>query len=133
MTYFGLISSSLVQSAETALYGPALACYTLWRGRQDDNASMIDASRQLYVHGLVSTQRALADVRLAKQDTTLAACHALGLYEALECPNGNATAYQWHRAACCELVRLRGAKAHREGLAHHLFVNVRIFAVSRTT
>lgn len=63
----------------------------------------------------------------------MAACHALGLYEALECPDQNTTAYHWHRAACCELVRLRGAKAHREGLAHQLFVNVRIFAVSYYT
>lgn len=70
-TYFGIVSSSLVQSADTALYAPALACYTLWRGRQDDNASMIDASQQLYIHGLVSTQRALADDKLARADSTL--------------------------------------------------------------
>lgn len=69
-TYFGLVSSSLVKSADTALCSPALACYTLWRGRQDGNDSMIDASRQLYVHGLVSTQRALSDVQLAKADAT---------------------------------------------------------------
>ena len=68
--YFGIISSTLAQSVDTALYAPALACYTLWRGRQDDNSSMIDASQQLYVHGLIATQRALTDVKLAQADST---------------------------------------------------------------
>lgn len=38
--YLGIISSSLVHSADTALYSPALACYSLWRGRQDGNSTV---------------------------------------------------------------------------------------------
>ena len=127
--YYGIISGTLAHSADTSLYTPALACFCLWRGRQDENASMIDAAHQLYLHGLVSTQQALAGNKTAHADSTLAACHALGLYEALECPDNTAIAYMWHRAACVRLVRLRGPEAHREGLGHELFVNVRIFAV----
>ena len=127
--FFGIVSSSLIHSADTALCSPALACYTLWRGRQDGNSTMIDASHQLYLRGLVTTQQALMDEKTALADSTLAACHALGLYEALECPDKSTTAYMWHRAACCRLVRLRGPRAHCEGLGHDLFVNVRIFAV----
>lgn len=127
--FFGIVSSSIVDSADTGLYSPALACYTLWRGRQDGNSTMIDASHQLYLRGLVTTQQALTDNRTVRADSTLAACYALGLYEALECPNESHTAYRWHRTACCQLLKLRGPQAHREGLGHDLFVNIRIFAV----
>ena len=71
----------------------------------DGNLTLIDVSRQMYMNGLLSTKNALADPKTALSDVTLAACHALGLYEALECPNGSTTAYMWHRAACCQLVR----------------------------
>ena len=81
------------------------------------------------MNGLLATKNALASPKTALDDTTLAACHALGLYEALECPDKSAVAYMWHRAACCQLVLLRGPEAHREGLGHDLFVSIRIFAV----
>ena len=127
--FFGIVSSSLIHSVNTALYSPALACYALWRGRQDGNSTMIDVSHQLYLRGLIATQQALMDDKTARADSTLAACHALGLYEALECPDQSNTAYTWHRRACCRLITLRGPQAHREGLGHELFVNIRIFVV----
>lgn len=81
------------------------------------------------MNGLAATKYAVENPKSALDDVTLAACHALGLYEALECPDRSATAYMWHRAACCQLVRLRGPHAHRKGLGHDLFVTVRVFAV----
>lgn len=90
---------------------------------------MLDVSHQLYMHGLKATKNALANPKTALNDVTLAACHALGLYEALECPDKSPAAYKWHRKACCQLVHLRGPEAHREGLGHDLYASIRIFAV----
>lgn len=70
------------------------------------------------------------DLNTTKADATLAACNTLDLYEALECPDTDLTAYKWHRVACVNLVRMRGPKAHQEGIAHELFVGIRFFAVS---
>ena len=128
-TFSGMISKTISDDATGSLYAPPLACYTLWRGRRDNNSSMIDASHQLYIRGLSSTQMALRDPLAAYSNTTLAACNALGLYEALECPDRNMMAYRWHRAACARLVQLRGPAAHQHGAGHELFVNIRLFAV----
>ena len=122
-----MVSRAIVDDA--TLYAPPLACYTLWRGRRDRNSQLVDASRQLYIRGLVDTQRVLMDPDSVGSNAALAACNALGLYEALECPDESFTAYRWHRAACSKLVRMRGPEAHRDGIAHQLFVTIRIFAV----
>jgi hypothetical protein len=123
----GMISRSLELDG---LNSAPLACYAVWRGREDDNPAMIDASRQLYLRALQETQKALSSPEAACTDATLASCNALGLYEALECPDGTELGYRWHRSACCRLLQLRGPAAHRTGFAHVLFLAIRTFGVS---
>ena len=128
-TLSGILSRSIASDEAESLYIPPLACYTLWRGRRDLNRSMLDISRQLYIRGLVETQKVLISPTVAQYDAVLGACNALGLYEAIECPDGSMAAYHWHRAACCKLIQIRGPRAHQEGVGHELFVNIRVFAV----
>ena len=90
---------------------------------------MIDAGRQFYVQGLKDTHSALAVTESAYADSTLAACTALSIYEALECPDGTKSAYNWHRAACYRLIQMRGPAAHQDGAGHHLFAGFRFFGV----
>ena len=129
--------SVLARSITNGLMGsclqlPFLACYTGWLGRQKQNQRLLDASREFYVHALKETHTALVTPVSAYADSTLAACNALGIYEALECPDGTMNAYHWHRAACYRLVQLRGPEAHQDGAAHRLFTNFRFFGVRST-
>ncbi|KAK3723034.1 hypothetical protein LTR37_002180 [Vermiconidia calcicola] len=127
----GILSRSLL--ADSILgsmpYAAPLACYALWKGRQSNNSSLIDASHQLYIRGLIETQKALMSFETARVDATLVACNALGLYEVLECPEQSVSAYKWHRAACCRLIEIRGPEAHQDGIAHDLFKSIRLFGV----
>ena len=129
-TFSGAIATSLAAGSNGSFCSPLLACYASWLGRRDQNHRVSDAGRELYIHGLEETKRALRGKETVYADATLAACNMLGIFEAIECPEETMTGYQWHRAACYRLVYLRGAEAHREGAAHHLFVNFRIFGVS---
>ncbi|KAK3687031.1 hypothetical protein LTR37_019240 [Vermiconidia calcicola] len=128
----GILSRSLLADSipGSMLYAAPLACYALWKGRQSNNSSLIDASHQLYIRGLVETQKALMTFETARVDATLAACNALGLYEVLECPERSVSAYKWHRDACCRLIKIRGPGAHQDGIAHELFTSIRLFGVS---
>lgn len=128
-TLTAFLGSSLGLCQTNDLCGPTLACWTLWRGRADFNPTLIDISKQLYTRGLVQTQRALMRPETVHENATLAACNALGLYEAIGCPDKAATAYRWHRSACSKLVHLRGPKAHRQGMGHRLFLHIRLHSV----
>lgn len=129
---FGLLSRSLELDAPGDLYSAPLACYAVWRGRKDGNPNLINASHRFYIQALRATERALRSPTKAREDVTLAACNALGLFEALECPNRTVTGFRWHRDACCRLIELRGPEAHQSGLGHILFISMRTFGVSQT-
>lgn len=108
---------------------PALACYTAWMGRQDENPYLVEASRKIYIQGLQEVQQSVNDPDTALLDETLSACIGLILYEALECPDGGYSAYHKHVDGCSALIKLRGIYAHRDGVGHDLFRGFRYIAV----
>ncbi|KPI41419.1 uncharacterized protein AB675_9127 [Cyphellophora attinorum] len=82
-------------------------------------------SLSAYTTGLWHLQRALWSPAEMYEDTTLAACLVLALYELLECPAGSRVGYLAHQNGAARLVQLRGPAAHREAFAHSLFVAFR--------
>lgn len=99
-------------------------------GHKFQDAALVQESHKLYIQGLKQLQRALRDPKLVLEDGTLAACMALCLYEAMECPSGGSGGYFSHRDGLLSLVRARGIHAHSSGAGHQLFLGVRIMGVS---
>ncbi|OGM48028.1 hypothetical protein ABOM_002741 [Aspergillus bombycis] len=95
-------------------------------GRSFQNNTLIRESLKLYTQGLQQLQRALWDPNLMREDGTLAACMALSLYEALECPSAGSDGYFSHCKGILALVQARGVYAHSSGAGHQLFLGVRI-------
>lgn len=87
--------SIFIDSPMNMLSG-TLACYLAYIGRKDGRSYFVSASRQLYAKGLAEVQRAINCAATAMRDETLAACFALGMYEAIERPDESARAYQNH-------------------------------------
>lgn len=90
---------------------------------------MTDFSRRLYAEGLREVRTALRVPGAIQDDETLGACLSLAAFEVFECPAQCRAAYQWHRRASVNLVRMRGAKMHQFGLGHELFLAVRLHGV----
>jgi hypothetical protein len=99
-------------------------------GRKFHNTALVRNSHNLYIQGLRHLQHALQDRALVRNDGTLAACMALRLYEAMECPSGGSGAYFSHCEGIMALVQARGVEAHSSGAGHQLFLGIRIPAVS---
>jgi hypothetical protein len=99
-------------------------------GRKFQDTALVEESHNLYVQGLQELQKALRDRNLVRDDGTLAACMALSLYEAMECPSGGSGAYFSHCEGILALVQARGVEAHSLGAGHQLFLGVRIPGVS---
>ncbi|KAJ5688729.1 hypothetical protein N7462_003121 [Penicillium macrosclerotiorum] len=95
-------------------------------GRMIQNTNLVRESLTYYTLGLRQLQRALNKANLAQEDGTLAACMALSLYEALECPNSASKGYYEHCNGLMALIQIRGAHAHSLGAGHKLFLGVRI-------
>ena len=106
-----------------------LACCAAWIARSDFNSSMADFGRHLYAEGLREVRTALRIPGAILDDETLGACLSLAAFEVFECPAQCRAAYQWHRRASVNLVRMRGAKMHRFGLGHELFLAIRLHGV----
>ncbi|KAL2419375.1 hypothetical protein ABEF95_009140 [Exophiala dermatitidis] len=83
-------------------------------------------SLELYHRGLLQLQKALWDPEQMYDEQTLAACVALASYELSQCPNNSRHGYIIHTAGCEKLIRLRGPEAHKDGLAHQIFVQYRV-------
>lgn len=107
-----------------------LACCAAWIARSDFNSSMTDFSRLLYAEGLREVRTALRVPGAILDDETLGACLSLAAFEVFECPAQCRAAYQWHRRASVNLVRMRGPRLHQFGLGHELFLAVRLHGVS---
>lgn len=90
-------------------------------------------SLNFYTRGLRQLQRALHDPRFMREDETLAACMALNLYEAIECPGSEPDAYFNHCHGIIALIQARGAHAHSSGAGRLLFLGARIPEVSSST
>ncbi|KAJ5364335.1 C6 zinc finger domain-containing protein [Penicillium cataractarum] len=95
-------------------------------GRKFQDASLVKEGHNLYIQGLQQLQHALRDRNLVRNDGTLAACMALSLYEAMECPSGGSGAYFSHCEGILALVQARGVEAHSKGAGHQLFLGIRI-------
>ncbi|GAB7329039.1 hypothetical protein MBLNU13_g00885t1 [Cladosporium sp. NU13] len=106
-----------------------LACCAAWIARSDFNSSMTDFSRRLYAEGLREVRTALRVPGAILDDETLGACLSLAAFEVFECPAQCRAAYQWHRRASLNLVRMRGARLHQFGLGHELFLAVRLHGI----
>ncbi|CAI7610362.1 unnamed protein product [Penicillium glandicola] len=61
-----------------------------------------------------------------REDETLAACMALCLYEALECPDMGSEGYFNHCRGLIALIQSRGHEVHSSGAGHRLFLGVRV-------
>jgi hypothetical protein len=117
-------------TSHTSLQASPLACCAAWFGRNDRNPSMIDYSRYLYTQGLQEVRKALRVPDLMLKDEMLGACLALTVFEVCECPDQSRAAYDWHRRANLNLLQMRGAHRHREGVGHELFLAARLHGVS---
>ena len=115
--------------SHSPLKASPLACCAAWIARSDFNSSTADFSRHLYAEGLREVRTALRVQGAILDDETLGACLSLAAFEVFECPAESRAAYQWHRSASVDLVRVRGAKMHRAGLGHELFLAVRLHGV----
>ncbi|CAG8030455.1 unnamed protein product [Penicillium salamii] len=98
---------------------------------------LIKQSLKYYTRGLNQLQRALRDPDIMREDGTLAACMALSLYEALECPNPGPEGYFNHCHGLVALVKARGQHMHSSSVGHRLFLGVRVpgilFALNHQT
>ncbi|KAJ5157493.1 C6 zinc finger domain-containing protein [Penicillium canariense] len=120
-----------------ALEASSAAVAALAIGHRFQNPALIRGSHNLYTQGLQQLQCALRNRHLVRDDGTLAACMALSLYEALECPSGGSDEYFSHCEGLLALVQARGVNAHSSGAGHELFLGVRIpgilYALERCT
>lgn len=104
--------------------GAAAAASALGHMFHDD--ALVKQGLKYYTRGLHQLQRALHDPRLMRDDGTLAACMALSLYEALECPNLGSEGYFNHCHGLIALIQSRGQDVHCSGPGHKLFRGVRV-------
>lgn len=121
-------SSSFTASAKSphGLTSATLAYFTAFLGRRDGDNTPVSASQPLYASGLTETHRAFKQPSTALSDEVLAACFALVTFEILECPESGPKAYYWHMKGCLKLIEMRGPRAHQHGLAHDLFLELRL-------
>jgi hypothetical protein len=65
-----------------------------------------------------------------EEDSTLAACMALNLYETIECPSKVSDGYSSHCHGLLALIQARGVERHSSGAGHRLFLGIRVPGVS---
>lgn len=95
-------------------------------GHMFHNDALVKQGLSYYTRGLHHLQKALHDPRLMREDGTLAACMALSLFEALECPNLGSEGYFNHCHGLIALIQSRGHDVHSSGAGHDLFRGVRV-------
>jgi hypothetical protein len=102
-------------------------------GKVNGDPNLGKESLRHYVRGLRELQAALDNPSQVYTDETLAACLLLGMYELIECPDGNVKAYASHNDGCARLIQLRGPQAFQSGISHSLFIAIRSQCVSHST
>ena len=120
-----------LQDMPPALSSTILALCTAYIGRLNADEALVQQSLSFHGRALWALQKALWDPSSMYKDETLAACMALAMYEATECPGKNNKAYASHMDGCTRLIRQRAAEAHTSALGHGLFVSFRISGVSQ--
>lgn len=99
-------------------------------GREHQDLSLINLGLKSYTQGLNQLRKALHHPILMKEDSTLAACMALNLYETIECPSKGSSGYFSHCDGLLALVQARGVERHSAGAGHRLFLGIRVPGVS---
>lgn len=116
------------EALETSVLALCLARLARSRGPE---AKMLErSSTECYGRALYRMRQALQSPTKLREDETLAACLVLAMYEIFECPGMARTGYEKHLYGCTKLVKLRGPEAHRDGLAHSIFLAFRTMGVS---
>ncbi|RAK82185.1 Zn(II)2Cys6 transcription factor domain-containing protein [Aspergillus fijiensis CBS 313.89] len=123
-SWITLLTELPIKTKALEVSGVALAAAAV--GHKFNDPALVRYSHSLYTRGLQQLQRALWNRRLAQDDATLAACMALSLYEATECPNAGSEGYFGHCQGLLALVEARGIEAHCSGPGHQLFLGVRM-------
>jgi len=113
----------------TALEVAIMAMCLAKLGDVHHDRSLTHESLKLYYRGLHQLQKALWDPDLMYHDQTLAACMAMAGYEMIRCPNESKHGYVSHTTGCERMIKLRGAEAHTDGLAHEIFIHYRVQGV----
>lgn len=103
----------------------SLGCLQL--GRTHGDQRQVIASREMYGRAIQRVVRALNNPSMAAADSTLAAAILLGTYELAN--RTEQKSWMLHSRGISTLLRLRGAKAHTQGLARTLLVSFRGFLV----
>lgn len=113
-------------------------------GRATDNQNLVIEGSRFYGKALWELQRALWDERLVYRDETLAASHALVLYEVmlwscasrrdfqvtesqklLESPDNNLSGWVAHTQGLARLIEARGPESYDTPFANMLFSSFR--------
>ena len=118
------IKSSALEAAVTAFCAAQV-------GRTNDDADLVQRSRQIYVKGLELLQKDLVGAKTRLLDETLAASVALSLYE-LMMPreDGGTNGFVSHLDGAMTLLKLRGPAAVATPLGQCIFQELRVQAVS---
>ncbi|KAH7140878.1 hypothetical protein EDB81DRAFT_655438 [Dactylonectria macrodidyma] len=124
-----LLRLGSLSSLSPALECTILAVCTAWLGRRDSHDDLERKSLTLYTTGLRKLQHAIDNPATQHDEQTLTACMALCMYEFTNCPGRTIEAYVNHYDGAMELLRLRGAKAHSQGLSHGIFQALRMHAI----
>ncbi|CAI7657249.1 unnamed protein product [Penicillium pancosmium] len=105
-------------------------------GHESQDFSLISLGLKCYTQGLNQLRKALRHPILMKEDSTLAACMALNLYETIECPSKGSDGYFSHCHGLLALIQARGVERHSSGAGHRLFLGIRVpgilYALSRS-
>jgi len=113
-----------------ALEDALLAVCMARLGRHAAQPALVHESLRLYTRGMSQMREGILDVTRVTNHQHLAACSALLLYEATECPGGTLDGYKAHWQGAMQLLQLRGAGAHASGLARSILEILRVPSVS---
>ncbi|KAF3014500.1 hypothetical protein E8E14_011241 [Neopestalotiopsis sp. 37M] len=108
------------------LTSAVLALCTAHIGHHNGDTVLVSQSLPLYARSLRQLQQTLRDPGRRDDEQTLAATSALLLYEVSECPGNTVDGYMSHYNGFMELLRLRGPDSCKSGLAHSLFLVLRL-------
>jgi hypothetical protein len=101
-------------------------------GHHDGDVDCVRNSLSFYTKSLGELRKAIVTPAAYSNDQHLATLLLLLQYEVYECPGNTGRGYLSHYNGYMQLLRLRGPKSHRSGLAHSVFRAFRLHCVSYT-
>ncbi|KAK2617000.1 hypothetical protein QQS21_000089 [Conoideocrella luteorostrata] len=136
----GVINSPALQTSVAAYAAAHLA-------RENNDSSLLQRSREMYMRSLQHLRSALARKHSMLSDETLAACLALSMYELAESPTpaldgdgrpnkaaetSAGVAHNTHLRGAVMLMEMRGPDVNNSPLAHSLFLGLRRYMLLGT-